>query len=187
MLAAVGRTGRQVQEALEAFIPRVEQVITQTRRRVLEGEPVPAKAKVVSSFEPHTAVIRKGKPGHPVEFGRVVWLDEVEGGIVSRSAVLTGNPDDAEQLWPALEHHGPCFGHTPRLLAGDRKVYSREGEHYACDQGVRQVVLPQAGRRSPERVAHEEQGWFRRGRRWRTGIEGRIRVLKRRHKLARCR
>ncbi|CCF86022.1 transposase [Nitrolancea hollandica Lb] len=153
---------------------------------MLEGEPVPANANVVSSFEPQTAVIRKDKLGHPVEFGRVVWLDEVEGELVSRYAVLVGNPDDAEQLRPVLDHHVQCFGHTPHLLTGDRKGYSREGEDYARDQGVRQVVLPQAGRRSPERVTHEEQGWFRRGRRWRAGIEGRISVLKRRHQLVRC-
>ncbi len=111
----------------------------------------------------------------------------MEGGIVSRYAVLAGNPDDAEQLAPSVDHHVERFGCAPRLLAGDRKVSSPTGERYARDQGVRQVVLPQAGSRSPERVARERQGWFQRGRRWRAGIEGRISVLKRRHKLVRCR
>lgn len=60
-------------QRLEELVPRLEQFIDQTRRRVFAGEAVPASEKVVSLFEPHTAIIRKGKPGRPVEFGRVVW------------------------------------------------------------------------------------------------------------------
>ncbi len=44
---------------------------------------------------------RQGLLDKDVEFGRVIWLDEVEGGIVSRYAVLPGNPADAEQLRPS--------------------------------------------------------------------------------------
>jgi IS5 family transposase len=49
------------------------------------------------------------------------------------------------------------------------------------------VVLPKPGAKSAKRIAHEQQRWFRRGRDWRAGIEGRISGLKRRHGLARCR
>ena len=62
---------------------------------MLQGEKVPAPEKIVSLFEPHTAILRKGKPGKPVEFGRMLWLDEVEGGIITRYQILTGNPDEA--------------------------------------------------------------------------------------------
>ncbi len=185
-LAQDGEVGSRLVETIDEFIPRVEQVITQTRRRVLGRESMPATQKLASLFEPHTAIIRKGKLGHPVEFGRVLWLDETEGGIISRYAVLPGNPNDAEQLTPSLDRHVERFGHVPRLLAGDRKVYSKEGERYARDRGVRQVVLPRTGIPSQDRLVYEQQRWFQRGRRWRTGIEGRISVLKRRHKLARC-
>lgn len=75
--AALRRAGR-----LDDLLPLVEQVMAQTTRRVLQGEAVPAPEKVVSLFEPHTAILRKGKPGKPVEFGRLIWLDEVDGGIM---------------------------------------------------------------------------------------------------------
>jgi IS5 family transposase len=77
---------KRLDTTLQTFIPRVRQVIAQTRRRVLEGEQVPASEKLASIFEPHTAIMGKGKLGKPTEFGRVVWLDEVEGGIISRYA-----------------------------------------------------------------------------------------------------
>ncbi len=171
---------------LRTFLPRVAQVIDQTVRRVLAGEQVPAEEKLVSLFEPETAIIRKGKPARPTEFGRLVWLDEVEGGIVSGYRILTGNPSEAAQLPPSLDHHNTVFNHPPDVVTADRGVYSEANERYAQSQGVKQVVLPKPGAKSAERLAYERQPWFRRGRRWRSGIEGRISGLKRGQKLERC-
>lgn len=176
-----------VLETLDRFIPRVEQVLEQTRRRVFEGQAVPAPEKIVSLFEPHTAIIRKGKIANATEFGRVVWLDEVEGGIVSRYDVLEGNPAEAQQVPRSLDHHLRVFEHPPTLLTGDRGTYSVENERYAEKLKVKQVVLPKPGAKSAARAAHEKQEWFVRGRRWRAGIEGRISGLKRGQGLERCR
>jgi len=177
---------KRLDTTLQTFIPRVRQVINQTTRRVLHGEQVRASEKLASIFEPHTAIIGKGKLGKPTEFGRVVWLDEVEGGIISRYAVLEGNPDDATQLVPSLDHHIRQFGRAPDLLVADGKVATPANEQIAKQRGVRRIVLPQGGRKSAARRAYERQRWFRRGRDWRAGIEGRISGLKRRHKLDRC-
>jgi IS5 family transposase len=179
--------GQKLAKTLDHVIPLVGQVITQTTRRVVQGEAVPAPEKLVSLFEPHTAIIRKGKPGKPTEFGRIIWLDEVEGGIISRYAVLEGNPAEDVQLPPSLDHHLRMFNRPPRLLAGDRGVHTTANERYATMHGVKQVVLPKPGAKSARRLAHEQQRWFRRGHNWRSGIEGRISGLKRRHKLDRCR
>jgi len=187
LAAATDGRAQRLRVVLQTFIPRVRQVIDQTTRRVLQGEQVPASQKLASIFEPHTAIIRKGKLGKPTEFGRVIWLDEVEGGIISRYAVLAGNPDDATQLVPSLEHHSRLFGRVPDLLVADRKVATPANEQLAQQRGVRRVVLPKGGRKTATRQAYERQRWFQRGRDWRAGIEGRISGLKRRHKLDRCR
>jgi IS5 family transposase len=165
----------------------VEQVITQTTKRVLHGESVSADEKLVSLFEPHTAIIRKGKIHKPTEFGRMVWLSEVEGGIVSRYDILDGNPGDSEQFKPSLDHHIAVFTKPPHLVTADRGVFSFANEDYALAQGVPQVAIPKPGAKSDERIANEKQGWFRRGYAWRSGSEGRISLLKRRFGLARCR
>ena len=81
---AVNQGSRKLTHTLEELLPRLEQFIEQATRRVFAGEVVPAAEKVVNLFEPHTAIIRKGKPGQAVQFGRVVWLDEVEGGLITR-------------------------------------------------------------------------------------------------------
>jgi len=180
------RSVRRLTHTLATFGERMQHVLTQTEQRVLRGQPVPADQKLVSLFEPHTAIIRKGKAAPPTQFGRMVWLDELEGGVISRYAVLEGNPPEAAQIVPSLDHHRHLFGNPPSVLAGDRGTYSPEGEAYAQTQGVAQVVLPQPGAKSVPRRAHEHQPWFRRGRRWRAGIEGRIHVLKRDYHLDRC-
>jgi len=75
---------------LRHFLPLVEKVIVQTKERVWGGN-TRVPDKVLSLFEPHTQVIRKGKAHRPNEFGRLVRLDEVENGIVSSYQILEGN------------------------------------------------------------------------------------------------
>ena len=58
---------------LRHFLPLVEKVITQTKERVWGGN-CHVEGKVLSLFEPHTVVIRKGKAHKPNEFGRLVRI-----------------------------------------------------------------------------------------------------------------
>jgi IS5 family transposase len=178
---------QRLRAQLERFSPLVERVVSQTQRRVFGGETVPADEKVVSLFEPDTAIIRRGKLDRPTEFGAKLMLDEVEGGIVSRYAVLEGNPADAAQLPGSLEHHRAQFGQPPEVAAGDRGFHSGPNERAAEQAGVKHAALPKPGAKSAKRREHEHQGWFRRAGRFRAGIEGRISVLKRRFRLDRCR
>jgi IS5 family transposase len=175
-----------LRDTLETFIPRAEQVIDQTVRRVFEDEKVPAEEKIVSIFEPHTAIIRRGKAGKPVEYGRKVWLDEVEGGIVTRWDVLDGNPSDKLQWVPSLDAHQQMFGKPPTQASADRGVFSTDNETEANNRGIKRVVLPKPGKKSEKRHQHEKQPWFRRARKWHAGVEGRISVLKRCYNLDRC-
>jgi IS5 family transposase len=175
-----------LRDTLETFIPRAEQVIDQTIRRVFQDEKVPAEDKIVSIFEPHTAIIRRGKAGKPVEYGRKVWLDEVEGGIVTRWEVLDGNPNDKLQWVPSLDAHQQLFGKPPTQASADRGVFSADNETEAKSRGIQRVILPKPGKKSEKRRQHEKQPWFRSARKWHAGVEGRISVLKRRYNLDRC-
>jgi IS5 family transposase len=179
--------GQRVVNALRHFQSLLEQVVGQTKRRVLLGEVVPAADKVLSLFEPHTAVLRRGKARVPAEFGRKVVLDEVDGGLVTRYAVLAGNPPDAPELPTSLAHHQTRFGHAPVILAADRGFATWNNEHLAQDAGVRTIALPRSGPVTPERRRFEHRPAFRRAYRFRAGVEGRISVLKRRFGLGRCR
>jgi transposase, IS5 family len=156
-------------------------------RRIVPGEVVPARDKLVSLFEPHTQIIVRRKTGKPVEFGRKVWLEAVEGGLISGDRLLTEAGQDSPYLPESLVAHQQRVGRPPRLLAADRGVYSAANEAVAHQARVTRIVIPYAGKAPSSRVAQERTAWFRRGLRFRTGIEGRISVLRRRGALDRCR
>jgi IS5 family transposase len=177
---------RLLTEKFEHFLPLVEQGIVQATRRVLEGEQVPAAEKILSLFEEHTQIITRQKMGKPREFGRKVLIDEVDGGIISRYEILEEVGREHPHLPASLEAHQEHFGRAPELLAGDRGLYSDENERLAQELGVKRIVLPKSGRLSHEREQHEKQRWFRRGFRFRAGIEGRISVLGRAFGLSCC-
>jgi len=180
------KKAKRLAQTLETFLPRAEQVVDQTTRRILQGEQVPASEKIVSLFEEHTDIICRGKESRPVEYGHKIWLNEVEGGLVSHYRILEGNPRDADQWKPSLKAHLKTFHQVPQQASGDRGLYSEPNEQLAHDLGVKKVILPQPGYRSKTRLKQEHKTWFVKGRHWHAGIEGRISVLKRAHDLGRC-
>ncbi len=162
---------------LRHFLPLVEKVMMQTKERVWGGN-CHVEGKVLSLFESHTEVIRKGKAHKPNEFGRLVRIDEVENGIVSGYQVLAGNPDDTTAWMPALQQHQAGFGRAPEMATGDRGFFSAQNEREAQALGVKKVALPGRGRLSAKRAQHQKQRWFRRALRWRAGLEATISTLK---------
>jgi transposase, IS5 family len=179
-------TLHRAQTQLRQLRPLVQRVIGQTRARLLGGD-THVPNKVLSIFEPHTETIRKGKIATPNEFGKLVTIQEAEHQIITGYEVHATRPADTTLWTPALDRHRTIFGRAPDLAAGDRGFSSATNEQAAIDRGVRRVILPRRGPKSPARRAYERQRWFRRGQRWRVGCEGRISVLKRRHGLDRCR
>lgn len=121
-----------------------------------------------------------------MEFGRQVIIDEVEGGIVTRYEILA-HPNEHGQAIEAVEHHQVLFEHPPGLLAADRGVHSPETEAVLKQAGVKLVAIPASGKLSQERKAFERTRAFRRGYRWRAGVEGRIASLRRDYGWEQCR
>src|ERR1700761_2860989 len=78
-------------------------------------------------------------------------------------------------------------GRTPRLVAADAGFYSARNEAAAKASGVKRVCIPNRSTKSVARKREQKKRWFRNGQKWRTGCEGRISVVKRRHGLDRCR
>jgi IS5 family transposase len=171
---------------LETMIPRVQQVLQQTRERIDRGNNH-APGKIVSLFEPHTEIIRKGKAGKPTEFGKMVKIQEAEQQIVTHYEVYDARPSDSDLLIPALEVHAQQFGQVPRLVTADAGFFSARNEAAAHERGVKRVAIPNLGTKSAERKQLQKKRWFRNAQKWRTGCEGRISLLKRRHGLNRCR
>jgi IS5 family transposase len=175
-----------LRKELDTMAPRVAQVMQQARARIFGGD-THVSEKLVSIFEPTTEVIRKGKASKPTEFGKMVKIQEAENQIITGYSVYEKRPYDSALLIPAIESHEEQLGRVPHLVAGDAAFYSASNEKAAHEKGVKRVCVPNRNTKSAERKREQKKRWFRNGQKWRTGCEGRISVVKRRHGLNRCR
>jgi IS5 family transposase len=113
-------TGRRSLKTLERMLDLGARVVTQTKNRVFKGV-TDAAEKIVSVFEPHTKIIRRGKAHKPTEFGQMVKVQEAEGGVVTDIAVV--NESDHALLVPSVQHHIAIFGRAPHVTATDRGFF----------------------------------------------------------------
>jgi IS5 family transposase len=171
----VKRLGAQ----LRTTVGLVRRVLAQTRARVLQGD-THFRDKVLSLFETHTEAIRKGKAIKPTEFGKLVKIQEAEAQFITDYDVCPTRVPDSTLWEPSLVRHEELFGHPPRLAVADAGFASAANIEVARVHQVPSAVLPRQRRERRTRAV-------RAALRWRTGVEGRISALKRRHGLARCR
>jgi IS5 family transposase len=165
------------------YLPLIERIIDQTRRRVLGGEAVPAAEKLVSLFEPHADIIVKG--GRDVQYGHKLNLASGKSGLILDVTVEAGNPADSERFLPMLERHMAFYGAAPRQAAADGGYASRENLKQAKAVGVSDVAFhKKCGLKIEDMV---KSRWvYRKLRNFRAGIEAGISCLKRAYGLARC-
>jgi IS5 family transposase len=177
----------ELQAEIDHYCGLGARVIDQARRRVLQGEQVPNAEKVYSIFEPHTDLIKRGKVLTPVEFGHKVFLAESARGLITQYEVLDGNPSDEDHVAPSLERHTAAFGCAPQLYGCDRGFFSDENVLTCQRAGVEVISMPQrGGKKTPARETYEKSPEFKKGQRFRAGVEGRISVLFRGRGMKRC-
>jgi transposase, IS5 family len=170
---------------LSGVMERVGQVVRQTKARIFDGV-TDLPGKIVSLFEPHTEIIRKGKASKPTEFGKLVQIQEAEHQVITHYEVFDRRPSDRDLLLTAVEAHETRLGRLPQLVTADAGYYSLAQERAVSEKGVKWIAVPNRSTRSEQRKKLEHSRWFKKAQRWRTGCEGRISVIKRRHGLDRC-
>ncbi len=177
----------ELRKQIEHYRELGQRVIDQAHRRVLEGEAVPPAEKIFSIFEPHTDLIKRGKIQTPVEFGHKVFLAESAQGLITQYEVLDGNPADQDQVEASLLNHLATFDHPPDCYAADRGFFSEQNVRTCAKKGVPEISIPQrGGKKTPAREVYEKSASFKKGQRFRAGIEGRISVLFRGRGMKRC-
>lgn len=174
-----------MKKELETMLLLVKHVRQQARERVFGGN-THVEGKLTSVFETTTEIIRRGKASKPTEFGKMIKVQEAEGQIITDYEVYDHRPADSDLLVPAIKIHQQRFGRAPYLVVADAAFYSAGGEKAAHKLGVKRLSVPNRSTHSAERRKLQKKRWFKKGQKWRTGCEGRISVLKRRHGLNRC-
>jgi transposase, IS5 family len=165
------------------YEPLVERVIAQSERRVLRGEAVPARDKLVSLFEAQADIIVKGQ--REVRYGHKLTLMTGRSGLILDLVIEAGNPADSDRLMPMLERHIGAYGAAPRQAAADGGFASRKNLDRAKACGVRDMAFHKKSGLKVEDMVRSR--WvYRKLRNFRAGIEAGISCLKRAYGLARC-
>jgi IS5 family transposase len=174
---------RTLVDELRALLPRMEQVLDQARRRVIEGEKVPSREKLVSIFEPHTDILVKDQ--RQTRYGHKICLTGGRSSLVLDCVIEQGNPADSTLVERTLERHIALFGQAPRQAAFDGGFASKHNVQAAKALGVQDIAFHRkSGLQITEMV---RSAWvFRRLRNFRSGIEGCISTLKRAFQMDRC-
>ena len=173
-------------EEIGHYLPLAAQCVAQARKRVLEEQDVPHAEKIFSIFEPHTELLIRGKAGKKMEFGHMVEVRQIEGGLITHYAAHLKRPAEAPLLERAVAEHKELFGCVPEMCAADKGFYSQQAVENAVKLGVKRVCVPKKGRRNEEEETKEHSRWFKLAQAFRAGIEGTISVLKRVFGLWRC-
>jgi transposase, IS5 family len=161
----------------------IERVIAQTKRRVFDGESVPACDKLVSLFEPHTDIINKG--GRQIQYGHKVTLSSGKSALVLDAVIEVGNPPDTTRFVPMLERHITRYGRAPESVATDGGYAAQANLALAKQLGIKNVVFHK--KCGIEIEAMTSKRWlYYKLKCFRAGIEAGISYLKRCFGLSRC-
>ena len=94
---------------------------------------MPAAEKVVSLFEPHTDIIRKG--GRKTHYGHKVNFATVRSGLVLDAVVEDGNPADSARCSADAAGHVAHYGAAPSRAAFESGGYASRGNLKAAKLG----------------------------------------------------
>jgi IS5 family transposase len=173
----------KILERLERAVALFKQVLSQTERRVLLGEQVPAAEKVVSFFECHTDVIVKGR--RDTHYGHKIFLSGGRSGLILDCVIARGNPADAAMFPDLLSRQQAIYGRMPAKTAADGGFASRDNLRLAKGQKVKDVMF--AKKRGLKVLDMVKSLWvYKKLRNFRAGLEANISRLKRAFGLDRC-
>jgi IS5 family transposase len=168
---------------IEHFADLTEKVISQTKRRILLGEEVPAREKVLSIFEEHTDVIVKDRRD-PI-YGHKICLTGGASNMILDCVIHRGNPADTDLAIPMLDRQKQIYGRYPLKVGFDGGFASKDNLKLAKERGIKDVCFAKK-RGLEETDMCRSEYVYHRLRRFRAGIESGISWLKRCMGLTRC-
>ena len=170
-------------EEIRHFVPLVNQVLSQTERRILRDESVPATEKVVSIFEPHTDIIIKDN--RDTEYGHKICLTTGASALITDVVVEQGNPADYTLATKMMQRQTATFGRPPKQASFDGGFATKTNLAQIKALGVTDVAFHKRRGLDVEDMTSSARV-FKKLRAFRAGIEGTISFLKRVFGLERC-
>jgi len=128
-----------IAQQLQHYCDLTEQRISQTERRVIAGEKVPADEKIFSIFEPHTDIIVKDR--RDKFYGHKICLTGGGSNLILDCMITEGNPADSTLTQTMLERQKEIYGRYPLKAALDGGFASKVNLRDAKTSGVKDVCF----------------------------------------------
>jgi IS5 family transposase len=184
--AAAHAEALALDQQLGTFLKRTRQVCGTTRRRVLYGETIPNSEKLLSIFEPHTQLYKRGKAGEPMQFGRLVLMFEDGAGFLTHYDVLPRDKSDRDVVVPQTRKAQKRHQGRIRRASFDRGFHSPENQEKLAAI-IEHPCLPMPGVHQAAQQEKTASVEFREARQSHPGIESAIGALQSGNGLERCR
>jgi hypothetical protein len=173
-------------DSLQAYIARTERVQQTARRRVFKGETVPNSEKLLSIYEPHTQLYKRGKAGEPVQFGRQVLIFEDAVGFITHYFLLPRDQGDKDAIVEQMRIVQERMHGGIERVSLDRGFHSPQNQQQLAEI-VPCVCLPKPGKQQAARQEATASVEFRQARQSHPGVESAIGALQSGNGLKRCR
>ena len=153
-------------------------------RRLLKGERIGHEEKVFSLFEPHTDLIKKGKAGAPVEFGRRLLVSTQQDGLIVDYKVM-GQGSETAEVVPLADRLLNSYGEGNLKSISFDKGFSSQQDRDLLELYIPEVIMPKKGRRSQSDRQRESARPWRKLKNAHSAVESNINSLEH-HGLDRC-
>ncbi len=170
-------------ENLAGYLKSLKIIINQTERRVLKGESVESKDKLVSIFETHSDILAKGK--RKVVFGHKILLSGGKSNLILDCMIERGNWSDAESFGEGIDRLEKKYGYIPEEITTDGGFASGDNYNYAVGKGIKKVLFTKKCTSKIVELVKTSRA-YKRLKKFRAGIEGCISAAKRTYGLSRC-
>jgi len=170
-------------ENLSGYLESLKVIMNQAELRVLDGEQVEAKDKLVSIFETHSDILAKGK--RKVMFGHKILLSGGESNLILDCMIERGNWSDAENFETGIDRLNERYEIHPEEITTDGGFASKDNYGYAVGKGIKKVLFTKNCTSKIIELVKTSRA-YKRLKKFRAGIEGCISAAKRAYGLSRC-
>ncbi len=170
---------------LQRYKDYAVKMIDLTRRRLLNGEVIPAEEKIYSIFEPHTEWVTKGKLNKKVELGHLLLITTDQHQFIIDYKVMEGEKDPAQI--PSLIQRLQQKFENKKIYSHsfDKGFYSKDNLDALKQSGIQEVIMPKKGKLNKEEKVRESDKKFKQLRYAHSAVESNINMLEH-HGLNRC-
>ena len=169
----------QIINRIENILEKLPEAIKQATKRIIEGDQVESKVKILSLYEDDINVIKRGKANASVEFGNVLWLAENRNGLLGDWFLYKENiADNAEgPLKRCVEELENIDTETKlEKVWTDRGMDSRQNREMLEEKEIFNGIYPKSVKDLEEKMRDES---YAQGQRRRGSTEARVAIFKR--------